>query len=258
MIINYKNSKIHYTKTGKGETIVLLHGFLESLEMWNDFVPHLAKKHQVICVDLLGHGKTDCIGYVHTMEDMAASVYEVLKFNKVKTAHFIGHSMGGYVSLAFAEKHPEFFKGLCLLNSSYDADDNERKLIRSRACKMAKMNYKVLVNMSFSNLFTEESKRKFENEYNKALQLALQTPIQGYIAAQEGMTLRPNRFELFKNLNAKKLIIIGKKDGLINSKQVINEIKESNIEYVEFSEGHMSSIENKSELSYTLLRFIEK
>ena len=258
MILNYKNSKIHYTTEGEGEAVVLLHGFLESLEMWNDFIPELSRTHQVICIDLLGHGKTDCLGYVHTMEQMADAVYAVVQSLNIETAHFIGHSMGGYVSLALAEAHPELFIGLCLMNSSFDADNNERKLIRTRACKMAQMNYKVLINMSFANLFTEESKIKHETEYHSALQLALKTPLQGYIAAQEGMKLRPYRFESYKNLKAHKLIIIGRKDGLINSEQLINQIKQTDINYVEFSEGHMSSIENKSDLSYNILRFIEK
>ncbi|MUU79840.1 alpha/beta hydrolase [Winogradskyella endarachnes] len=258
MILNYKNSNIHYTTTGTGEAIVLLHGFLETLDMWYDFIPELSKSHQVICVDLLGHGKTDCIGYVHTMEEMAEAVFEVLNYLNIKNAYFVGHSMGGYVSLALAEKHPKLIKGLCLMNSSYNEDDEERIQIRNRACKMAKLNYKVLINMSFANLFTEESKIKFEVEYNNALELALKTPLQGYIAAQEGMKLRPNRFEIFKNLNAKKLIIIGKKDGLINRKKIMNQIEETDINYVEFSEGHMSSIENKPDLSYNLLHFVEK
>ncbi|WP_299108711.1 alpha/beta hydrolase [uncultured Winogradskyella sp.] len=258
MILNYKNSKIHYTTEGEGEAVVLLHGFLESLEMWNDFIPELSRTHQVICIDLLGHGKTDCLGYVHTMEQMADAVYAVVQSLNIESAHFIGHSMGGYVSLALAEAHPELFIGLCLMNSSFDADNNERKLIRTRACKMAQMNYKVLINMSFANLFTEESKIKHETEYHSALQLALKTPLQGYIAAQEGMKLRPYRFESYKNLKAHKLIIIGRKDGLINSEQLINQIKQTDINYIEFSEGHMSSIENKSDLSYNILRFIEK
>ena len=258
MIINYKNSKLHYTIEGEGEPIVLLHGFLESAEMWSDFIPELSKTHQVICIDLLGHGKTDCLGYVHTMEQMAVAVYAVIQSLNIESAHFIGHSMGGYVCLALADAHPELFIGLCLMNSSFDADDNERKLIRTRACKMAQMNYKVLVNMSFANLFTEESKTKHETKYNEALQLALKTPLQGYIAAQEGMKLRPNRFELYKKLKAKKLIIIGKKDGLINSEQLIDQIKQTDINYVELSEGHMSSIENKSDLSDNILHFVEK
>ena len=258
MIVEYKNSTIHYTISGEGSAIVLLHGFLGTCEMWDEFIPELSQNHQVICIDLLGHGQTDCIGYVHTMEAMADAVLEVLKHLKINKANFIGHSLGGYVALALAEKRPQFFKGLCLMNSTFEADDNERKLIRTRANKLAQTHFETLVGMSFANLFATESRTKFKKEFNDALKLALQTSVQGYIAAQEGMKLRPNRFKVFKNLKSKKLIILGKKDSIIDRKKVINQIKETTINYVEFSEGHMSYIENKSELSYELKRFIEK
>ncbi|MFC0603591.1 alpha/beta fold hydrolase [Winogradskyella pulchriflava] len=258
MTLDYKNSTIEYTVNGSGSAIVLLHGFLESKEMWRHVIPQFADNHCVIAIDLLGHGKTGCIGYIHTMEAMAEAVFAVLKHLNIKKAKLIGHSMGGYVALALAEKQPHFFDGLCLMNSTFEADDKERKLLRTRANKMVQTNFENLVRMSFANLFAPESKEKFKAEFDEALDLALQTPPQGYIAAQEGMKLRPNRFEVFKNLKGKKLIIIGKKDSVINAEKLIGKIKDTTIEYVEFSEGHMSHIENKSELSYFLKQFIEK
>lgn len=257
MTLDFKHSNIHYTVEGNGETIVLLHGFLETLEMWNDLVPEFSETNQVVCIDLLGHGKTDCLGYVHTMDTMAEAVFAVLEHLAVETAYIIGHSMGGYVALALAEKHPDLFKGLCLMNSTFEADNKERQRIRTRACKMAKTNYDSLVQLSFSNLFAPESKEHFKMAYENALQIALRTPVQGYIAAQEGMKIRPNRLEVFKSLNAKKLIIAGKKDGLIDSEQLIAQIKGTSIDFVQFSAGHMSHIENKSELTYNILRFVE-
>ena len=257
MILDYKNSSIHYTIEGKGQPVVLLHGFLESVNMWNDLVPKLSNAHQVICIDLLGHGKTGCLGYVHTMETMAEVIFAVLKSLNIKKAHFIGHSMGAYAALALAEKQPNLFSGLCLMNSTFEADTDKRKLIRSRACKMAQTNYEALVGMSFSNLFTAESKIKFEAEYNNALKIALLTPIQGYIAAQEGMKLRPDRYEVLSQLNCNKLIIIGVNDGLINKKQIIHKIEGTTINFTELQGGHMSHIENKKELSYKILHFVE-
>lgn len=256
MLLEFKNSTIHFTVTGKGKTVVLLHGFLETLHMWQTLVPELSKTHHVICIDLLGHGKTDCLSYVHTMDDMAKGILTVLYHLEVKSAYFIGHSMGGYTALALAEKAPQLIKGLCLMNSTYEADDEERKELRTRAIEMAKTNYKSLVRMSFANLFTTASKLKFLSEYDAALQLALQIPLQSFIAAQEGMKLRPNRFEVFKNLKASKLIILGKKDSLIHSNKIATQIKNTAIDFEELSEGHMSHIENKSELSYLLKRFI--
>ena len=258
MLLEYKNININYTISGNGRALVLLHGFLENIDMWNDFIPQLSKDHQVVCIDLLGHGKTDCLGYVHTMETMAEAVFAVLNHLRIKQAHVVAHSMGGYVALAMAEKTPQFFIGLCLMNSTFEADDEERKLLRSRANKMAKTNFKNLVSMSFTNLFAKESKLKFKKEFDNALKLALQTPIQGYIAASEGMKLRPDRFENFKKLKAHKLIIIGKKDSVINGKKLKSQIINTDLKYEELSEGHMSHIENKYDLSYIINRFIEK
>ena len=82
--INYKNAKISFSIYGKGTKIVLLHGYLENSNMWQFLSPVLAKKHQVVCIDLLGHGQTDCIGYVNSMEDMALAVNAVLEYLKIE------------------------------------------------------------------------------------------------------------------------------------------------------------------------------
>jgi len=115
---NYKNIQIRYTSTGKGRVVVLLHGFLENLNMWDTIVPKLAKKNRVITIDLLGYGKSENLGYIHTMEDQAQLVKAVLKHLRLRKYILIGHSMGGYISLAFAELFPHSLKGLCLLNST--------------------------------------------------------------------------------------------------------------------------------------------
>lgn len=258
MTLDYKNCNIYYTVHGKGETIVLLHGFLENVDMWAAFVPELSKNNRVICIDLLGHGQTGCLGYVHTMETMADVVYDVLQHETIEKATFIGHSMGGYVALALAEKQPQLFKGLCLMNSTFEADDADRKKLRTRANKMAQTNYKNLIRLSFANLFAQKSKISFKYEFENALNLALKTPLQGYISAQEGMKLRSDKFEVFEALEAKKAIVIGKKDAVINGGILISKIKDTTIDYVAFSEGHMSHIENKDELSSFFMRFIEK
>ena len=257
MILDYKNSSIHYTVTGDGPALVLLHGFLETLEMWEDFVPEFSRSHQVICIDLLGHGQTDCIGYVHTMEDMADAVLAILNFLNIKKAHVVGHSMGGYVALALAQKSPQLFEGLCLMNSHFEADTKATNVLRQRANKMVETNFESVVRQSFANLFAPESRATYKQDYEDALQVALDTSVQGYIAGSEGMRLRPNRLEVFKKLDAKKLLILGKKDSLVNCENLIRQIEHSDIDYTELSEGHMSHIENKSELSYFLLRFIE-
>ncbi|MDO6595606.1 alpha/beta hydrolase [Oceanihabitans sp. 2_MG-2023] len=257
MILEHKGINLFYTDQGEGTAIILLHGFLENNTMWHALLPSLTKKHRVICIDLLGHGKTPCLGYVHTMEEMAEAVLTVLKHLRLRRYYMIGHSMGGYVALAFAEKSPETLKGLCLMNSTYQADGNEMKQLRSRANKMVQTNFNNMVRMSFANLFSEKSKTIYKTAFDTALKEALKTPVQGYIACQEGMRLRPDRQEVFKSLNCKKLIIIGENDPVVDGEKLVEETKNTNIETAIFSEGHMSHIENHNSLLNAIMHFIE-
>lgn len=258
MTIIHKNASVWFTVSGKGPAIVLLHGFLEDSSMWHDLIPLLSKKNKVICIDLLGHGKTESIGYVHKMEDMADAVQAVLKHLRLRKYTFIGHSMGGYVALAFAKKHTRNVKGLCLMNSTYEADDDERKQLRTRANKMIQTNFNTMVRMSFANLFSAESKVKHKDAFEAALQIALKTSLQGYIAGQEGMKLRDDSSTFFAVAPFKTCMILGEKDPVINIESTINFSEKHGIEYHVFGEGHMSHIEKKEEFLQVIMCFIEK
>ncbi|WP_204344645.1 alpha/beta hydrolase [Psychroserpens algicola] len=257
MILQYKDIPVFYEDEGKGKAIILLHGFLENSTMWTDIKSMLVVNHRVICIDLLGHGKTGCLGYMHSMRMMADTVLAVLSHLKIQSYSVIGHSMGGYVALELAEKQPKQILGLCLMNSTYEADDDERKTLRKRANKIAKTSYENLVRLSFTNLFSDDSRVLYKKALEDALAQALKTPLQGYLAAQEGMMSRKNKLEFFKTWNAKKLIIIGKKDPVVNGERILNETKETSIVCEQLSLGHMSYIENKKELSYLIKHFVE-
>lgn len=256
MKLNYKGIDIHYTKEGVGKTVVLLHGFLENLGMWNEVKKSFLKSNRVVTIDLLGHGKTSCLGYIHTMEEMADAIEAVLKELRIRKPILVGHSMGGYVALAYAEKYPEKVKGFCLMNSTTLEDDVERKKLRARANKMVQTNFDAMVRMSFVNLFGEQSKSIYKKEIAIALAEALLTPLQGYIACQEGMRIRPNRTHVLQKANYPKLFIIGKNDPVVDYEASLKEVKETNSEIVVFPNGHMSHIENTEELSKCLLKFL--
>lgn len=254
----YKNTKIAYTDQGKSTAIVLLHGFLENSTMWKYLAPVLEKKYRVVCIDLLGHGQSDSLGYVHKMEDMADAVHQVLHDLKIRKAVFVGHSMGGYVSLAFAELYPEMMKGLVLMNSTSRADSEERILNRTRAIKAVKQNYVAAVRMSIANLFSEENRELLIDEIEWVKNEALQTPLQGIIAAQEGMKLRNDREVILHFAPYPILLILGKKDPVLNYEENKEQIENTAVQLVTFNDGHMSHIENKVELEKVLLDFLKK
>ena len=257
-IFEYKKAKIFYTAMGKGPAVILLHGFLENSTMWNDIGSELSKRYRVISVDLLGHGHSECLGYMHSMEAMAAVVSALIRKLKIRKYRIVGHSMGGYVALNLAQSETEKIKGLCLMNSTSKADSYERKKLRVRAIKMAQENYKTLIQLSFTNLFSEASRIVYENELKAALKKALKTPVQGYIAAQEGMKQRLDCQAFLTAAPFQKLFIIGEKDTVLEYQDLKKEAQQTQSDSAVLDQGHMSHIENKTEVIAVLTRFLKK
>jgi pimeloyl-ACP methyl ester carboxylesterase len=253
----YKNTKIAYTDQGKGTAVVLLHGFLENQTMWQAFVPDLAKRNRVVTIDLLGHGGTECLGYVHSMEDQADMVQAVLHEMKIRKAIFIGHSMGGYVALACAELYPENVKGIVLLNSTSRADSDERKRNRDRAIVAVKQNYTAFVRMSIANLFSEDNREKMAEDIEKIKIEALKTPLQGIVAALEGMKVRKDREVILHFSPFPIQLILGKKDGVLIYEDNVEQIEGTKVTLTTFPDGHMSHIENQTALKKVLLAFMK-
>ena len=108
--VQFKDINLYFHEKGKGSAVVLLHGFLEASWMWDDIATALSKRYRVVCIDLPGHGKSDCLGYVHSMDEMAEAVMAVVQSLRLRRIQLVGHSMGGYVALAFAERWPDHLK----------------------------------------------------------------------------------------------------------------------------------------------------
>lgn len=254
----YRNTQISYTDTGKGTAIVLLHGFLENKAMWDFYIPEFTKKNRLITIDLLGHGESECLGYVHTMEDHANAVHAVLSKLRIRKAVFVGHSMGGYVALAFAELYPEKVKGLVLLNSTARADSQERKRNRDRAVKAVKKSFITFISLSIVNLFSENNRDRLSAEIEKVKKEALKTPLQGIVASLEGMKIRMDREVLLHLTKYPKLMILGEKDPVLPYQETKEQLENTKIDLVSFPDGHMSYIENEDELLIVLLSFFKK
>jgi len=255
--ILYKNTKISYTDSGEGNAIVLLHGFLENKKMWKDYVFFFSNQYRIITIDLLGHGESDCLGYVHSMEENARAVHEVLEYLQIKKTTILGHSMGGYVGLAFAELYPESIQKLILLNSTSKEDSPEKKLNRTRAIKAVKQNYVNFVSLAIANLFSENNRTRLADEIEKVKTQALKTPLQGIVASLEGMKIRKDRETLLRENLFPVLLILGKKDPVLNYEESITQIENTTAELISFDDGHMSHIENKEELKKVLSEFFK-
>ncbi len=260
MKYTYKKTDIAYQSRGEGQTVILLHGFLENKKMWHDVVELLKEDHQVLTIDLLGHGDSDGLCDIHTMEQQAMVVKNLMDKHKILKATIIGHSMGGYISLAFADLFPEKVAGLGLLNSHPFADNAEKQEARDRAVKTVQRNYEAYVKAAIPSFFAPENREKYHKEIRGLITEALQMSPENIMAALKGMKLRPERSELFCTRQVyPKLWIVGKKDPLIDLER-IRELAThcKGTDYIELSEGHMSYVENKKDMPAVIKRFLQR
>jgi len=260
MKYTYKKTDIDYRLRGEGKAVILVHGFLENQKMWTDVVNILKGDHLVLTLDLLGHGKSDGLCDIHTMEQQAMLIADLMERNKIIKATVIGHSMGGYISLAFAEMFPEKVSGLGLLNSHPFDDNEEKQEARERAIKTVKRNYEAYVKAAIPSFFAPDNREKYKSEIQALVSEALKMTPQNIIAALKGMKIRKDRSELFcKRQTYPKLWIIGKKDPLIELEK-IRELAMNckGTDYIELGEGHMSYVENKTEMPEVIKRFLQR
>lgn len=215
--INIEGLTIHYRDEGRehAQTLVLLHGFLQSLDVWSTYVLTYMHSMRVITIDLPGHGLTDVFGKVHSMEFMAGVVKEVLNHAGVDQCVMIGHSMGGYVALAFADKYPYSLRGLGLINSHAMADSEEHRRCREDVCHQVLENRSSFILNFIPSLFDESRKLQLSQDIKDLHDQCLETSTESIIAAQQGMATRPSRLDVLQRLEVPTLFIYGKNDPRI-------------------------------------------
>ena len=213
--IKHKGEIINFQVSGKGNCIVLLHGFLESLKIWNHFIKSLSIEFKAVTIDLPGHGKTGNFSKNHSMDLMAEIVRRILDHLNIKECIIVGHSMGGYVSLSFAQNHPDLLRGICLFHSQAAADSEEAQIIRDRTIKIVNKSRKNFIQLFIPDLFAADNRKIHAKEIEALKKQAELTSKKGIIAALEGMKQRKDNTDTLRNFNKPVLFIHGKEDSRI-------------------------------------------
>jgi len=231
---------LNFEINGNGkETLVLLHGFMENSLIWSDMQKHLSKDFTLLKIDLPGHGKSDILAEVHTMEMMADEVKKVIDQQKKDQIHLLGHSMGGYVSLAFAEKFPQYLKSLTLFFSTYFPDDAEKKEQRKKSYRIIKDAFAHYARAGVPNLFNPNERDILEGKIEAALEVALSTNNLGALACVKGMVERTDKKHILETLDAKILVLAGKHDNAVNTENTIKHLPDrTNIKSYVLDCGH--------------------
>lgn len=254
----FHGGQIHYTISGKGSAVVLLHGFLGDRTLWVPWMQTLKSRYKVIAIDLPGHGASECLGYVHDMELMAKAVQAVLKQEDIRRYVLVGHSMGGYVALAMADLFPDRQKGICLFHSTAKDDSTQKKKDRSRLIRLVQHNKMLFINEAIPNLFNTAFK-PHKRSIAKASRVAAKTPVQGIIAALEGMKIRQDRQVIVRFAPCPVHYIIGQEDAILDHASLITEAAASeNASHTLIKNcGHMGFLEQSDESLKALKAFIQ-
>ncbi|TAF63395.1 MAG: alpha/beta hydrolase [Cytophagales bacterium] len=250
-----------YATQGKGQVVLLLHGFCENNTLWQNYMKHLAKRYRVIALDLPGFGASeDLLNHPTTLTQIAEQINEFLQTLEIEKAIFIGHSLGGYVSLAFAEKYPEKVQGIGLFHSTALPDSDEKKKNRDNLIKIVNKKGTAEFMRNFvDDLFYDPRKPDLKDEMQLMEYMVTQTAPKTIITLSEAMRDRPDRTQVLKKAKFPVLFIIGRDDKFISyaSYQSQIDLPAHSLVHILPETGHIGMLERPQTCLKAIEAFLE-
>lgn len=257
--IKFDGGNISYRVIGKGKPAILIHGFGEDSNVWHNQVTELSEKNTLILPDLPGSGQSSIINDM-SIEGMAEVIHEIIHHENVELCPVIGHSMGGYITLALVEKYYNHISAFGLFHSSAYADSEEKIAARKKGIAFIEENgAAAFLKTSVPNLFSQKSKDEKPEIVDELMEGIHNFLPQSLVLYYKAMINRPDRTDLLKRKNAPVLFVIGEYDTAIPKDDMLKQShlpEKSYIHLLKYS-GHMGMLE-EPDLSTTILKqFLE-
>lgn len=257
------NTRLFYRKAGDGFPIIFLHGFAEDSEVWKHQLAFLQSTNTVIIPDLPGSGQSELLqkedGSDVTMADYAECIYNLLVQENISRCFVFGHSMGGYITLALAEKHPDVLQGFGFIQSTAFADSEEKKAMRLKGIStIEQYGSYAFIKSTTPNLFSDDYKAthagEIESLINKGHRFS-KAALQQYYQA---MRLRKDKTSVLKSSKVPVLFITGKDDKAAPLADLLQQVHLPSVSYIHIPavSGHMAMWERADEVSTEILSFI--
>ncbi len=258
-IANINDTQIAYSDTGTstGPVLVLIHGFCGSSDYWKHIIPTLDNFCRVIAPDLRGHGQTPAGSQTSTMEILADDIAALLAHLHIEQASVFGHSLGGYVTLALVERHPDLVKKFSLIHSTALADSEEAKVKRAQGMESIRSKgIQSFVDGLIPKLFAEDHLSTMSEEVQATIELGYATSPVGAMHSLEGMRIRPERNQVLREQTVPILLVAGSEDQVIPADRVFS-VTGTHIQTVTINGvGHMSMLEAPEQLISVMTSFI--
>jgi len=261
--INYRESLLYYQDEGTGSPVILLHGFGESGSIWNEQVNFLKPYFRIIIPDLPGSGASkmpETGEQFLTMDDYADAIKIILEQENIKTCTLIGHSMGGYITMAFAEKYPERLNGFGLFHSTAMADSEEKKTARQKGIAFIESHCPAaFLKEVIPNLYGGAYKTKNPEELAKHVEESGAFDATTLISYYRAMMQRPDRKAVLQNFPKPVLFIMGEEDKTVNLQEALSQSHlplESHV-YIWKAVAHMGMREAIEKTNHSLFAYLK-
>ncbi|WP_431029807.1 alpha/beta fold hydrolase [Lysinibacillus sp. LZ02] len=242
---------LHYELKGSGdETLVIVHGFLGDITIFNKVMEELQQHYELILIDLPGHGKSKMEQENYTIYDYAQAIVNVLAQEKIANAAWLGHSMGGYIALATLERNMAKIDKLILAYSSASPDSAETQNKRDEQMKTIEQNgVKAFVDNSIDAFFSKEAANE---SIEFARTIAYKATEEGLIAALQAMKERPNQTQLLHETSTPILVIEGQQDTIVSPIETDNIA----VQKIVTNTGHIGMLEDDKAFLKAIKQFL--
>ncbi len=248
-------NEIFFRKSGQGKAVVLIHGFCETHEIWNELPGALSEKFEVYVIDLPGFGQSKLPPTPFTIREIATKILLWITEEKIPSPVVIGHSLGGYVVLAMGDQAPTEMAGLCLFHSTPFPDSDLRKSNRNKVIEFVKKNgVDPFVDTFVPGLFFN----KKNPSIGQVDKIARKTSRETLLAYTVAMRDRPSSVSFLKDFEKPVLVIGGDKDSIIpaESLEEFGHLAKKSTLRVLKGTGHMAMFEQPEKARAILTDFI--
>ncbi len=266
--IIFKNHRIYYRISGSGPLVMLLHGFGEDGEIWNGQVDFLKDSFRIIVPDLPGSGKSELIEDM-SMEGMAEVIREIIDVETspkprpkegASNLSMVGHSMGGYIALAFAEKYPSYLNALGLFHSTAWADSEEKKATREKGIAFIEQHGGFeFLRTTIPNLFSQKTREEKPGIPARLLDSLHNFSDASLVSYYRAMMQRPDRTAILKKQALPMLFVIGEQDNAVPMTDSLQQchLPEKSYIHILSESGHMGMLEEADKTNWLLSNFLK-
>lgn len=260
MRVTSDDAIIDLATDGSGDPIVLIHGFPFAKEIWNAQAAQLSKRAMTIRPDLRGFGSSSVPPGPYLMETFAGDLAAMLDALKIDRASIVGHSMGGYVAMAFARMYTERVAKLALVCSKLKNDSDEAAANREKLASEIERDPQaaLLESPYFTGLFSPQTLKNKENAVRAARDIAQRNQAAGLAAAQRGMAQRVDARDIAEDLDFPVLVVAGRDDAIVapaEAEEVRAAFPHADLRVLGAS-GHVPMLEEPEALSEVLEAFL--